>query len=89
MATSRDSAGALSSTTRLNAPLRSRMSVHQALRSAPGGRITQSRPLSPASAHSRGASVRDPSMTATQRRDATAASTSCLTSVVRPLPSAP
>ncbi len=89
MAIGRGNAGALSSTTRLNAPLRRRMSAHQALRSAPGGRITQSRPLSPASAHSRGASERDPSMTATQRRVATAAVTSCLTSEVRPLPSEP
>lgn len=88
-ATGRGRAGGLSSTTRLKAPLRSRMSAHQALLSAPGGRITQSRPLSPASAHSRGARVRVPSMTATQRRDSTAASTSCLTSVVRPLPRAP
>ena len=49
MATGRGRAGALSSTTRLKALLRRRMSAHQALRSAPGGRITQSRPLSPAS----------------------------------------
>ena len=68
----RESGGAPSSTTRLNAPLRSRMSAHQALRSAPCGRITQSRPLAPASAHSRGARVRDPSMTAVHRRASTA-----------------
>ena len=88
-ATWRGRAGAPSSTTRLNAPLRSRMSAHQALLSAPGGRITQSRPLAPASAHSRGVRVRDPSMTATHRRASTAVVTRCLTSVVRPLPRAP
>ena len=88
-ATWRESGGGLSSTTRLNAPLRNRMSAHQALLSAPCGRIIQSRPLSPASAHSRGARVRDPSITATHRRASTAACTTCLTSVVRPLPRAP
>lgn len=87
--TGRGNAGALSSTTRLKAPLRRRMSAHQALRSAAGGRITQSRPLAPASAHSRGVSVLDPSMIATHRLASTALVTSCLTSVVRPLPRAP
>jgi hypothetical protein len=65
-----------------------RMSAHQALRSAPGGRITQSRPLFPASALARDQRARpvddgNPSPRLDRRH------TRCLMRVVRPLPRAP
>ena len=87
-ATCRVSVGALSSTTSVNAPLRSSTSAHQAPRAGSRGRTirrkSQSREAQPA-----GSRVRDASMQATPCPRPRAAPTSPRTSVPVPAPSGP